>query len=388
MKKLLTLLMLGGMAFGLAACNDDTSETSSSSEETTTSSETTQTTTSSEEETTSSVTSSETVSSEESSSEEEESSSSIVDNTVTKTLDLSKFTTADLDKNQNETDGFFTFIGTQLEAGKRIKTAGTSDIPSDPAKVDHVGMFTTTGGGTLTMSAKTGSNGKAGVIYLASTTATDPAALTPDYTVVDAVPFSDDSSPYNDLTLEFPSAGTYLILWTENISIQAMTATWIPEATITPTSGLTIAEPNNLVPPEHFLGDYEAEELGNYTLTGAIDMNSRRNAPEGVTLPSNVGSVYAQLKGAEDSITFTPTSAGTLTIYAAGDGATGSLTISATGADDVTNALLDNGAKNKILTAITTTLTANTTYTIHNTAVAEGAEIIDAYIYYITFAAI
>ena len=387
MKKLLTLLMLGGMAFGLAACNDDTTETSSSSEETTTSSQTTSSSqASSEEETTSSVTTSSSISSEESSSEEEESSSSIVDNTVTKTLDLSKLTIADLDKNQNDTDGFFTFIGTQLEAGKRIKTAGTSDIPSDPAKVDHVGMFTTTGGGTLTMSAKTGSNGKAGVIYLASTTVTDPTALTPDYTIVDAVPFSEDSSPYTDLTLEFPSAGTYLILWTENISIQAMTATWVPEATITPTSGLTIAEPNNLVPPEHFLGDYEAEELGNYTLTGAIDMNSRRNAPEGVTLPSNVGSVYAQLEGAEDNITFTPTSAGTLTIYAAGDGATGSLTISATGADDVTNALLDNG--DKTLTAITTTLTANTTYTIHNTAVAEGAEIIDAYVYYITFAAI
>lgn len=387
MKKLLTLLMLGGMAFGLAACNDDTTETSSSSEKTTTSSETTQTTTSSEEETTSSVTSSETVSSEESSSEEE-SSSSIVDNTVTKTMDLSKFTTEKLGKNQSETDGFFTFIGTELEAGKRIKTSGTSDIASDPAKNDNIGMFTTTGGGTLTMSAKTGKGGRAGAIYLASTTVTDPAALTPDYTVVDAVAFSDDSGPYTDLVLEFPSAGTYLILWTDNISIQAMTATWVPEATITPTSGLTIAEPNNLVPPEHFLGDYEAEELGNYTLTGAIDMNSRRNAPKGVTLPSNVGSVYAQLEGAEDNITFTPTSAGTLTIYAAGDGATGSLTISATGADDVTNALLDNGNEDKTLTAITTTLTANTTYTIHNTAVAEGAEIIDAYVYYITFAAI
>lgn len=387
MKKLLTLLMLGGMAFGLAACNDDTAETSSSSEEATTSSETTQTTTSSEEETTSSVTSSETVSSEESSSEEE-SSSSIVDNTVTKTLDLSKLTIPKLGKNQNDTDGFFTFIGTELEAGKRIKTSGTSDIASDPAKNDNIGMFTTTGGGTLTMSAKTGKGGRAGAIYLASTTVTDPAALTPDYTVVDAVAFSDDSGPYTDLVLEFPSAGTYLILWTDNISIQAMTATWVPEATITPTSGLTIAEPNNLVPPEHFLGDYEAEELGNYTLTGAIDMNSRRNAPEGVPLPSNVGSVYAQLEGAEDNITFTPTSAGTLTIYAAGDGATGSLTISATGADDVTNALLDNGNEDKTLTAITTTLTANTTYTIHNTAVAEGAEIIDAYVYYITFAAI
>ena len=387
MKKLLTLLMLGGMAFGLAACNDDTAETSSSSEEATTSSETTQTTTSSEEETTSSVTSSETVSSEESSSEEE-SSSSIVDNTVTKTMDLSKFTTEKLGKNQSETDGFFTFIGTELEAGKRIKTSGTSDIASDPAKNDNIGMFTTTGGGTLTMSAKTGKGGRAGAIYLASTTVTDPAALTPDYTVVDAVAFSDDSGPYTDLVLEFPSAGTYLILWTDNISIQAMTATWVPEATITPTSSLTIAEPNNLVPVEHLLGDYEAEELGNYTLTGAIDMNSRRNAPEGVPLPSNVGSVYAQLEGAEDNITFTPTSAGTLTIYAAGDGATGSLTISATGADDVTNALLDNGNEDKTLTAITTTLTANTTYTIHNTAVAEGAEIIDAYIYYITFAAI
>lgn len=385
MKKLLTLLMLGGMAFGLAACNDDTAETSSSSEETTTSSETTQTT-SSEEETTSSVTSSETVSSEESSSEEESSSSS-VDNTVTKTMDLSKFTTEKLGKNQSETDGFFTFIGTELEVGKRIKTSGTSDIASDPAKNDNIGMFTTTGGGTLTMSAKTGKGGRAGAIYLASTTVTDPAALTPDYTVVDAVAFSDDSGPYTDLVLEFPSAGTYLILWTDNISIQAMTATWVPEATITPTSGLTIAEPNNLVPVEHLLGDYEAEELGNYTLTGAIDMNSRRKDPTtGSEFTGNVGSVYAQLEGAEDSITFTPTSAGTLTIYAAGDGATGSLTISATGADDVTNALLDNG--DKTLTAITTTLTANTTYTIHNTAVAEGAEIIDAYIYYITFAAI
>ncbi len=388
MKKLLTLLMLGGMAFGLAACNDDTTETSSSSEETTTSSETTQTTTSSEEETTSSVTSSETVSSEESSSEEEESSSSIVNNTVTKTLDLSKFTTAKLGKNQSETDGFFTFIGTELEVGKRIKTSGTSDIASDPAKNDNIGMFTTTGGGTLTMSAKTGKGGRAGAIYLASTTVTDPAALTPDYTVVDGVAFSDDSGPYTDLVLEFPSAGTYLILWTDNISIQAMTATWVPEATITPTSGLTIAEPNNLVPVEHLLGNYEAEKLGNYTLTGAIDMNSRRNAPEGVTLPGNVGSVYAQLEGAEDNITFTPTSAGTLTIYAAGDGATGSLTISATGTDDVTSALLDNGNDDKILTAITTTLKANTTYTIHNTAVAEGAEIVDAYVYYITFAAI
>lgn len=386
MKKLLTLLMLGGMAFGLAACNDDTTETSSS-EETTTSE-----TTTSEETTTSSetVSSSETVTSEDTTSSE----STTVDNTVTKTMDLSKFTkTGDedgepgLEPNEYDTDGFFYAIGTQLEVGKRIKTAGTSDISgsSTPAKTDHVIMFTTTGGGTLTMNAKAGSKNTAGVIYLASTSATSPETLTTDYTVIDGVAFPDDNYAY--YTLEFPSAGTYLILCTDNVSFKELEATWIPGAQHEVTSGLTVSNPNTLVPAEHLLGNYEAGKLGNYTLTGAIDMNSRRKDPTtGSNFTGNIGSVYAQLEGAEDNITFTPTSAGTLTIYAAGDGATGSLTISATGADDVTNALLDNGDKK--LTAITTTLTANTTYTIHNTAVAEGAEIIDAYVYYITFAAI